>query len=75
MYCRRGAPSLSSPAPRSYAHPLEETLVNFGSTAIGPMLFPPSHLLVWLLWFALRLHETVARPEHNPRPALFGAHS
>lgn len=42
-----------------YAHPLEETLVNFGSTAIGPMLFPPSHLLVWLLWFALRLHETV----------------
>eukprot|EP01006_Ploeotia_vitrea_P027875 TRINITY_DN60661_c0_g1_i1.p1 TRINITY_DN60661_c0_g1~~TRINITY_DN60661_c0_g1_i1.p1 ORF type:complete len:279 (-),score=19.02 TRINITY_DN60661_c0_g1_i1:93-902(-) len=41
-----------------YAHPLEDIIVNAGSTFIGPILFP-SHVLIAALYFALRLQETV----------------
>lgn len=42
----------------TFAHPLEDFVVNLGSVVIGPILFP-SHVYVWLLFLAFRLHETV----------------
>ena len=42
----------------TYAHKVEELLVNIPSTLIGPVLLP-RHGLLWLLYLALRLHETV----------------
>ncbi len=41
-----------------YAHPVEDVLVNLGSTFVGPVLFP-DHLVIWLIYIALRFHETV----------------
>ena len=41
-----------------YAHPLEDLVVNLGSTLIGPILFP-SHVYTWAIYYALRMHETV----------------
>eukprot|EP00051_Salpingoeca_urceolata_P007301 m.96482 g.96482 ORF g.96482 m.96482 type:complete len:282 (+) comp15192_c1_seq3:2261-3106(+) len=42
----------------TYAHPVEEIFVNLASTIIGPVLFP-SHFVVFLVYFATRLYETV----------------
>ena len=43
----------------TFAHPVEAVLIGLGSTFAGPVLFPRTHMLVWLVYFALRLHETV----------------
>merc|ERR1711907_598701 len=42
----------------TYSHPLESLVSGLGSTMIGPMLFP-SNIVVWWVYFALRLYETV----------------
>ena len=41
-----------------YAHPLEDLVVNLGSTLVGPVLFP-SHVYTWAIYYALRMHETI----------------
>jgi len=41
-----------------YAHPFEDLVVNVGSTFVGPMVFP-SHFYTWIIYYALRMHETV----------------
>ena len=40
----------------SYAHPVEDLVVNIGSTFVGPLVFP-SHFIVWLLYIGMRFHE------------------
>lgn len=42
----------------SYAHPAEELVVNFGSTLVGPLLFP-CHVVTWWVYFLVRGFETV----------------
>jgi len=42
----------------AYAHPMEDLFVNFMSTFIGVMLYP-SHFVVFLIYVALRINETV----------------
>lgn len=41
-----------------YAHPVEDIVVNIGSTFVGPLVFP-SHFIVWLLYMGMRFHETI----------------
>jgi sterol desaturase/sphingolipid hydroxylase (fatty acid hydroxylase superfamily) len=41
-----------------YAHPVEDLLVNAGSTFVGPVLFP-SHFYVYIAYMGIRFHETI----------------
>ena len=41
-----------------YAHPVEDLLVNLGSTFVGPVTYP-SHFFLYCVYMGLRFYETV----------------
>jgi len=41
-----------------YAHPIEDLIVNLGSTLCGPLLFP-HHAFTYYIYLAMRMHETI----------------
>ena len=44
----------------TYAHPVEDVLVNLGSTLVGPCLFrSDTHFVILCSYFALRFNETI----------------